>query len=122
MPDKWKNHPYHAHNRLISSIVLNPEERIQVAKGFMQQLSMASSETHVILPLGGCGEWDRPDGGLNDPVGLETFMQTCKENQPSNVISHELNCHINDLDFSNKALEIFDDMVERRIVVKDFNK
>jgi uncharacterized protein (UPF0261 family) len=122
MPDKWRNHPYHAHNRLISSIVLNPEERVQVAKGFMQQLSMASSETHVILPLGGCGEWDRPDGGLNDPVGLETFMQTCKENQPSNVISHELNCHINDLDFSNKALEIFDDMVERRIVVKDFNK
>ena len=122
VPEKWKNHPYHAHNRLISSIVLNPEERVQVAEGFMQQLSKASSETHMILPLDGCGEWDRPDGGLHDPVGLETFMQACKKNCPSNVILHELDFHINDLEFSNKALNIFDDMVERGIVVKGFNK
>jgi uncharacterized protein (UPF0261 family) len=107
---------------LISSIVLNPEEREQVAEGFMQQLSKASSETHMILPSGGCGEWDRPDGGLCDPVGLETFMRACKKNCPSNVILHELNCHINDLEFSNKALEVLDDMVERKIVVKGFNK
>ena len=120
IPEKWKNHPHHAHNRLISSIVLKPEERVQVAEGCMQKLSKALSETHMILPLGGCGEWDRPDGGLYDPVGLETFMRACKKNCPSNVILHEHDSHINDLDFSNKALKIFDDMVDRGIVVKGF--
>ena len=47
-------------------------------------------------------------------------MRACKKNCPSNVILHEHDSHINDLDFSNKALKIFDDMVDRGIVVKGF--
>ena len=122
MPEKWKNHPYHAHNRLISSIVLKPSEREQVAAGYMAQLAKASSETHLILPRDGCGEWDRLEGGLRDQIGLDTFMVSCKDNCPNNVNLHELNCHINDLEFVTKALEIFDDMVERQVVVRAINK
>ena len=118
MPEKWKNHPYHAHNRLISSIVLKPSEREQVAAGYMAQLAKASSETHLILPRSGCGEWDRPEGGLRDEIGLEKFMLSCRDNCPKNVNLHELDCHINDLEFATKALEIFDDMVERKVVVQ----
>ncbi|WP_371170439.1 Tm-1-like ATP-binding domain-containing protein [Aliiroseovarius sp. 2305UL8-7] len=116
IPEKWEHHPSHAHNRLITSIVLNNDERREVARAHSAQLAKAASATALLMPLHGCGEWDRAGEDLNDPEGLAAFMDELGQTCPDNVEKTELDCHINDDEFAQAALSIFDDWVEKGIV------
>jgi uncharacterized protein (UPF0261 family) len=106
--DKWRDHIVHDHNRLISSVVLNSEERRDVARAFCRQMATAKGEVVFLMPNQGFGEWDRPEGDLHDADGLEAFLAEMRAGVPANVTSIELDCHINDDEFSAKALEVFD--------------
>ncbi|WP_420861336.1 Tm-1-like ATP-binding domain-containing protein [Algirhabdus cladophorae] len=116
LPDKWKDHPTHAHNRLITSIVLNDEERRAVARAHSDQLASAQGPVAFILPERGCGEWDRAGADLCDAAGLSAFLSELRATLPDNVIQHSIDAHINDPAFADKALEIFDDWRARGIV------
>lgn len=108
IPDKWADHPSHAHNRLLTSIVLNDDERREVARAHARQLSTATGPVEMILPLGGCGEWDRPGAPLNDPKGLAAFMDEMRGVCPESVRLTELPAHINDAAFAEAVLAIVD--------------
>ena len=116
LPDKWSDHPTHAHNRLITSVVLSTDERKQVAAAHGKQLATATGPTALLLPTGGFGEWDRPGADLYDPKGLAAFCDAMQDHTPQNATLHTIDCHINDAAFANKALEIFDDWVAKGIV------
>lgn len=105
----WDEHMKHAHNRLLTSIVLQPKEIERVAKAHCEQLAKAKGPTAMILPEHGLGEWDREGADLHNPEGLATFLSSVEANLPANVESHRMACHINDDEFAQKALEIFDD-------------
>ncbi len=106
--DKWRNHIVHAHNRLISSVVLNAEERRAVARAFCSQMATAKGPTAFLMPNQGYGEWDRPEGDLHDAEGLAAFLDEMRRHMPENVNAIEMDCHINDTEFTDKTLEIFD--------------
>lgn len=108
LPSKWSDHLTHAHNRLITSIVLNSDERKQVARAHSEQLCKAEGPVAVILPKLGLGEWDRKGADLHDQEGLDAFMSELEKTLPANVEQHPIAAHINDLEFADKALEIFD--------------
>ena len=116
LPPKWENHPQHAHNRLITSIVLDNDERRAVARAHAQQMAQATAPTALLLPLAGCGEWDRPGADLHDAEGLTAFMDELRTTCPDNVEKHELDCHINDIEFANHALAIFDGWLDSGVV------
>ncbi|MGB7319225.1 MAG: Tm-1-like ATP-binding domain-containing protein [Planktotalea sp.] len=109
IPDKWADHPSHAHNRLLTSIVLNNDERRAVARAHSQQLAKSKGVVAMILPQHGLGEWDREGADLHDKEGLSAFMGELDASLPAHVVAHRLGCHINDAEFAKKALEIFDD-------------
>lgn len=116
IPAKWSDHVKHAHNRLLTSIVLNNDERRAVADAHSKRLAMAKSETMFILPNGGCGEWDRPGEDLHDPEGLSAFCNQIRETCPDNVIFKEIDAHINDMAFAETAISIFDDWRKQGII------
>ena len=105
---KWHNHPKHAHNRLLTSIVLETEERKQVARAHSTQLARAKGPVAMILPEDGLGEWDREGADLHNAEGLKEFLAEVEATLPVNVAAHRIPCHINDTAFANKALAIFD--------------
>jgi uncharacterized protein (UPF0261 family) len=105
---KWQGHMKHAHNRLITSIVLEPAETKMVARAHCTQLAKAKGPTALILPDQGLGEWDREGADLHNPEGLAAFLAEIEAHLPDNVAAHRLNCHINDAGFAEAALEIFD--------------
>jgi uncharacterized protein (UPF0261 family) len=109
IPAKWANHPHHAHNRLITSIVLNEDEVREVARAHGRQLALAKGPTTVLLPKGGCGEWDRPGNDLHNPAGLAAFCAELRASCPPNATLHEVDAHINDAEFAAAALAVFDD-------------
>ncbi len=116
IPPRLAGRPTHDHNRLLTSTILTPEERREIAGVYAEKLATATGPTAFVLPRGGCNEWDRPDGPLHDAAGLAAFCETMERVLPDNVDLHALDCHINDAGFTDKVLAIFDDWVARGIV------
>jgi uncharacterized protein (UPF0261 family) len=71
-------------------------------------LAKAKGVVAMILPELGLGEWDREGADLHDQVGLNAFIAELANTLPSNVAQYRVKCHINDAEFADKALEIFD--------------
>ena len=108
LPDKWADHITHAHNRLLTSIVLNSQERKAVARAHSEQLAKAKGPVALLLPSHGLGEWDREGADLRDEDGLNAFMAEMEDTCPDNVEKHHIDGHINDAVFAETALSIFD--------------
>ena len=109
---RWKDHEVHAHNRLLSSIVLSDDERQDVAKAHTKRLSYATGKSALIMPLKGCNEWDRKGAPLHNPSGVQAFAGALKASMPKTTTLYEIDCHINDSAFTNKVLEVFDEWFE----------
>ena len=110
LPPKYEGRPYHAHNRLIGSVVLTPDERRAVALAIGERLREARGPTAFVLPLGGIEQWDRPGEPLNDPAGLAAFVAGAREAIPGRI---ELDAHINDSAFSDAVMAVFDAWVDQ---------
>ena len=106
--DKWDKHLKHAHNRLLTSIVLEAAETKLVAQAHVDRLAQAKGPVKMILPTHGLGEWDREGADLHNPDGLAAFLAELEASLPDNIQAHRLACHINDAEFADKALEVFD--------------
>ena len=108
LPDKWSEHMKHEHNRLLTSIVLDDDERRLVARAHSAQLAKATGPVAMLLPEQGLGEWDRAGADLHNQAGLSAFLLELEQTLPRNVVAHRIECHINDAKFADKALEVFD--------------
>ena len=108
LPDKWSEHIKHEHNRLLTSIVLDDDERRFVARAHSAQLAKATGPVAMLLPEQGLGEWDRAGADLHNQAGLSAFLLELEQTLPRNVVAHRIDCHINDAEFADKALEVFD--------------
>jgi len=107
-PRQLEGRPTHAHNRLLTSAALEADERRQVAQAICDKLSGAQAPVALLLPEGGCNEWDRPGADLHDAEGLAAFCEEVRAGCPENVALHAMAAHINDAEFCDTALEIFD--------------
>jgi uncharacterized protein (UPF0261 family) len=116
IPPNLAGHEVHAHNRLLSSIMLTGPERDQVARAMADKLAQARGPTVLLLPEGGMNEWDRPGGPLSDPAALAQFCATLKAACPSNVTIRAMGAHINDPAFTVAALDQLDRWVAAGVV------
>lgn len=116
LPARFSDHEVHAHNRLLSSIMLNPEERREVARAICAQLASATAPVTLFLPLQGCNEWDRTGAPLHNAQGLAAFVDEIRIHCPANVTLVELDTHINDAVFCDAVLALFDQWVAQGIV------
>jgi uncharacterized protein (UPF0261 family) len=103
--------PYHAHNRLIASVLMNADERRAAARAVTGKLARATGPTAFVLPRGGIEAWDRPGEPLHDPEGLSAFCEEARRTMPAGVRFEETDAHINDAAFSDAVLRIFDEWV-----------
>jgi uncharacterized protein (UPF0261 family) len=108
VPSRLVGQEMHAHNRLLSSVMMTKSQRREMARAMCKKLASARGPTTLLLPLRGGNEWDRAGGPLSDPEGLAAFIEELRANLSANVALTELDCHINDPEFSQAALAIFD--------------
>jgi uncharacterized protein (UPF0261 family) len=108
IPEQYQDRPFHAHNRLIKSSGLNGEERRETAREIAKRLKASDAPAHVILPNGGIEEWDRPGGEAHDPEAFAEFCDEMRKVMTDPVTFTEIASHINDQQFIDTALAIFD--------------
>jgi len=116
IPEQYQDRPFHAHNRLIKSSGLNGEERRETAREIAKRLRMSDAPAHVVLTNHGIEEWDRPGEPAHDPEALAEFCDEMRKVMIDPIRFTELDCHINDQDFADEVLRIFDAWVEEGIV------
>ena len=107
-PARVAGQEVHAHNRLLSSVMMTADQRREMARAMCVRLAEAKGPVVLLLPLQGCNEWDRPGGPLCDADGLAAFIDEVRVRCPDNVALREIDCHINDPAFSTAALEVVD--------------
>jgi uncharacterized protein (UPF0261 family) len=112
VPPKYAKREYHAHNRLIASVLMDSKEMKNLAKIIAQKLSTATAPTVYISPLKGLIEWDREGEPLHNPEVLNAFNTQIRKSIKSPTQLIELDAHINDQIFANKVLEIIDTWME----------
>lgn len=117
-PAQLVNQEVHAHNRLLSSVLLDAEQRRAVARAICGKLAAAQGPVTFLLPLKGGNEWDREGGPLHDGEGLAAFCDEMRAGCPANVTLVELDCHINDPAFSEAALAVLDGWIEKGVVTR----
>jgi uncharacterized protein (UPF0261 family) len=117
IPTQYQDRPFHAHNRLIKSSALNPDEKRATALEVAHRVGQAVGPVHVLLPLQGVEEWDKPGEPAHDPEGLAAFISGMREAIKPPVQLTEVDAHINDDAFANAALTAFDDWVKDGTVV-----
>ncbi|MGB7183865.1 MAG: Tm-1-like ATP-binding domain-containing protein [Burkholderiaceae bacterium] len=108
IPAQYADRPFHAHNRLIKSSGLNADERRETARAMADRLGQAKAPVHVLLPLQGIEEWDKPGQPAHDPDGLSAFMDDSRQVIQPPLGLTEIDAHINDQAFADAALHIFD--------------
>ncbi len=111
MPEPLQDRPAHAHNRLLTSVIMTAEEPRAMARTLCERLAQAEGPVVFLLPVLGGNEWDRPGGPLSDPEALAAFVDEIHASCPDNVRLVELDAHINDPAFAEAALAVVDDWI-----------
>ena len=118
-PPRFAGFPAHEHNRLIASVVIDFDMRREVAREIAARLRQAKGPAHLVLPVQGIEEWDRPGAPLHDPHGLDAFRTQMLKADCGQASVHALDAHINDVAFAGHVLSVFDDWLARGLIRKD---
>jgi len=116
LPQHYAGRGYHAHNRLIASVTMTPQERRAAARAVSARLARATGPVAFVLPLRGIEQWDRPGEALHDPEGLAAFIDEVRGTIRAPVELVEVDAHINDAAFVDAVLEVFDRWVREGVV------
>jgi uncharacterized protein (UPF0261 family) len=115
-PVRYRDRPFHAHNRLLASVTIPPEDRGEVARLIGKKLAASHGRVKFILPLQGVQEWDRPGQSLYDPEGLQEFIREARRSIRPPVELVEIDAHINDRAFADRVLAVFDEWIAQGVV------
>ena len=108
VPERFAGLSLHTHNKLIASILLDTEGRRKTALAVAERINAIAAPVHVVLPLAGIGQWDRPGGHMHAPDDLAVFMATLQDALAPNVAVTAIEAHINDDAFATAVLDVFD--------------
>ena len=115
-PSSFKGRDFRPHNRLITCAALNPMERKEAAKVIGSKLMKSKGPTAFIMPHGGFDDWDREGEWAFDRDAIDHFYKEIKSILKEPVDLYEIDQNINDPEFTDLALKIFDEWVEKGIV------
>lgn len=116
IPDQFADRPFHEHNRLIKSSVLDGSERRSAIREMATRLAAAKGPTHFFLPVKGVQAWDLEGEETYDPEALADMVDEARQAMPACVDMTEVDAHINDAAFTEAVLARFDDWVAQGIV------
>jgi uncharacterized protein (UPF0261 family) len=103
VPEKFKNRNLYVHNENVTLMRTTPEECEKVAIDIATKLNKATAPVTLFFPLKGVSAIATRGGVFFDQEADDALFSTLRKNVGNNVELVELDCAINDNDFS-KAL------------------
>ncbi|PKL74517.1 MAG: hypothetical protein CVV27_20105 [Candidatus Melainabacteria bacterium HGW-Melainabacteria-1] len=102
------------HNPNLTLVRLNNEEMVETARITARKLNAAKGPLHVFIPLQGFSYPDREGLPHWDPEGNALFIETLRKELNPAIPYYELDAHINDREFIDRAVGEMINMLETR--------
>ncbi len=113
MPEILKGRKIHSHDERFC-VRLADAEMKEFARIISEKLNKSKGPVHVLIPKKGWSEADKPGMALFEPDTDRVFVDELKSLLTSGIPVEEMDLHISEQAFANRAVEIVDDMIRRR--------
>jgi uncharacterized protein (UPF0261 family) len=113
VPPRFKDRELFWHNPLTVGVRMTAGEMVYVAEVMARKLNKAAGPTVVLIPTRGFSDYDKPGHPFHQPEGRKAFTETLKSHIEPRIKVIELDLHINDLEFTQEAVTIFDSLMKQ---------
>ena len=110
MPDRLRGRRVHPHD-VRFCVRMGPEEMKAFARILGQKLRKAKGPVYVLIPKRGWSEADKEGMELFDPQTDQVFVDELKRILKDTVPIEEMDVHISDPPFAQRAVEVLDEMI-----------
>lgn len=110
MPESLKGRRQHVHD-IRFCVRMEGEEMIKFARIIAERLNKHRGQAHILIPMKGWSEADKAGMVLFDPQANRIFVDELKRILRSDVPVEEMDVHISDPAFAERAVEILDGMI-----------
>jgi len=115
MPEKYKNRNLYEWNPNITLMRTNIKENIKIGQMIATAANLAKKgKVAVILPLKGVSMLDSKGNPFWDQDADQACYNAIKDNLRSDIPVVEIDCNINDKEFSDKATELLEKMIKNK--------
>ncbi|MCX5805849.1 MAG: Tm-1-like ATP-binding domain-containing protein [Proteobacteria bacterium] len=113
MPESWAGRNIYGHDTRIC-VRLDGSEMQKLASIIAAKLNKAPKTTYVLIPTRGWSEGDKAGMPLFDLETDRVFTKMLKNLLNPEIPVEEVDAHINDLSFAQRAVEVLDGMIKQK--------
>jgi uncharacterized protein (UPF0261 family) len=114
VPEKFNDRLFYEWNPLVTLMRTNIEENASMGKIFAEKANASKGRVAFLLPLKGVSIMDSEGEQFWWPEANQAMFNAIKENVNPSIPVVELECNINDEEFSQKAVEMLMDMIVQK--------
>jgi uncharacterized protein (UPF0261 family) len=103
VPERFRSRTFYQHNPTVTLMRTTVEENAELGRIIGRKLRAATGAVTVLLPLAGVSALDREGQPFGDPEARNAFRRELKAALGDQVRCLELDCHINDPEFAERA-------------------
>jgi len=101
VPPKFSDRTFYEHNATVTLMRTTADENRQLGEIIARKLNRATAPTALFVPLRGVSMIDAPDQPFHDPQADEALFAALRQHVDAKTVELiEVDCHINDDEFS----------------------
>ena len=112
IPEKFRHQYIHIHGLGINVLRTKKNEMIEIAKVMAEKMNAAKGKTAVIFPLKGLSVLDLVEKEFDDVEANLAYLDQLKKSLKPEIKIVEVDAHITDDKFAEKAVEMLFDLME----------
>ena len=105
VPEKFKDRKFYPHNPNITLMRTTPEECGELGRIMAEKLNLSTAPVSALIPLRGLSVIDAEGGPFWWPEADEALRDALKKNLREDIPVIELDCNVNDPEFSRRCAE-----------------
>ena len=114
MPEEFAGRNIYGHDHRIC-VRLDSSEMQKLASTIADKLNKAPESTYVLIPTKGWSEGDKAGMPLFDLTTDRIFTDTLKKLLNPQIPIEEMDVHINEPAFAQRAVDVLDKMIKKQI-------
>lgn len=114
VPEKFKKRNLYKHNPTVTLMRTSPGECAKIGERIAEKLNNAKGPVVLMLPLQGVSSLDQKGKPFFDPEANKSLFDSLRKYINSSVRLVELDMHINDKVFAEKAGEVLTEMLKNK--------
>ncbi|MGE3315153.1 MAG: Tm-1-like ATP-binding domain-containing protein [Planctomycetaceae bacterium] len=113
VPDKFRDRLFYQHNATVTLMRTTPEENAKLGEEIGRKAAAGSGPVSILLPLKGVSAIDREGQTFDDPAARTALFNSIRKNHGQAELI-ELDQHINDAEFADRAAKRLIEMLRTR--------